>query len=69
MEEAEGPELTIRLLTSRIMVMNIAAIHVGADDISSHTYDAEIFSILRLDNFLRKLRIHIVSLTRLIDAT
>ena len=31
MEEAEGPELTVKLLTTRIMLINFAAIHVGPD--------------------------------------
>ena len=39
MGEAEGPELTVKFLTRRIMIMNFAAIHVGPDAISSHTYD------------------------------
>ena len=69
MEEAEGPELSVNVLTSRIMVINIAAIHVGPDVISSHASDTEIFQILRLDDFPCMLQILDADLTRLIDAT
>ena len=31
MEEAEGPELTVNFLTTRILALNFAAIHVGPD--------------------------------------
>ena len=43
MEEAEGPELTTRYLTRRILALNIAAIYVGPDVVYSYTYDAELF--------------------------
>lgn len=29
MEEAEGPELTVEALTTRILIVNFVAIHVG----------------------------------------
>ena len=41
MQEAEGPELTINCLTNRILGLNLAAIHVGPDVVSSYTYDSE----------------------------
>ena len=34
MEEAEGPELTIKSLTTRMLAINFAAIHVGPEAIS-----------------------------------
>ena len=43
MEEAEGPELSVKFLTTRILALNFAAIHVGPDIISWHTCDAEIY--------------------------
>ena len=43
MAEAEGPELTVNFLTTRMLALNFAAIHVGPDFISSHTQGAEIF--------------------------
>lgn len=60
MEEAEGPESTVELLTTRIMLLNFAAIHVGPDIISSHTCDAEIFNLAVRH---RTLRIDIAALT------
>ena len=40
MEEAEGPELTIKSLTARMLVVNFAAIHVGPEAVS-YIYDAQ----------------------------
>ena len=36
-EKTEGPKLTVKLLTTRIMVVNFAAVYVSPDVISSHT--------------------------------
>jgi hypothetical protein len=40
MEEAEGPELTVKSLTTYMLAINVAAIHVRPDFVSSHTYAA-----------------------------
>jgi hypothetical protein len=40
MEEAEGPQLTVRSLSTYILAVNVAAIHVRPDFVSSHTYAA-----------------------------
>ena len=40
MDEAEGPELTVESLTTRMLVVNFAAVHVGPNLITSYLYDA-----------------------------
>jgi hypothetical protein len=42
MEEAEGPELTVKSLATYILAVNVAAIHVRPDAVSLHTYAAQI---------------------------
>ena len=46
MEVAEGPDLSIKSLTTRLLGINIAAIHVGPETIL-YTYDAQFFSVTR----------------------
>lgn len=36
MEEAEGPELTVESLTTRMLAINFVAIHVGPYVVSSY---------------------------------
>ena len=42
MEKAEGPQLTAKSLTTYILAINVAAIHVRPDVFPSHTYAAQI---------------------------
>ena len=69
MDKAEGPELTIKFLTARILGVNFASIHVGPHVVFSCTYDAEIFHFVCQDEFQRTLCIDDPILTCLIDAT
>jgi hypothetical protein len=41
MEEAEGPELTVKSLTTYLLAISVGAIHVR-DVVPSHTYVAQI---------------------------
>ena len=42
MDEAKGPELTVKSLTTRLLVTNFVSIIVGPD-VSLHVHDAQIF--------------------------
>ena len=61
MEEAEGPELTVDHLTTRIMLINVAAIHVGPDIIPWYTSRAETF-VRRLPTYASNLCCNLDSL-------
>ena len=43
MEEAKGPDLTIRYLTNRVLTLNVSAGQVSPDVVSLYVYNAEMF--------------------------
>ena len=70
MDEAEGPELTTESLTTRVLVVNFAAVHVSADMFA--LYWTLIPSVCALDVFQRMFEslvslnpglIHLISLS------